>query len=622
MLTLISLFIVSCTSDTYWSTPPATGSEAQIILRLSTPGSFSNSKSTRNLTFAQENQINDVYVLVFNNATPNALIDIKKAGPLSSDGTFTINLPASKGVAENQTSRLVVLANVENILNNTIGTDHTSQLIRDSYDNVMAAIYGTISGKMYASNDDRTGIPMWGETDQITILPGNTNERVSLMRAVARIDVGVGAPTVTQGSTTDGDNFTWDGLDKNSNPIPFELTEVYVISPNKSYAVVPNENLLSGRNPTLINTDKFTLKESETLFKFSGADDITYHTPGQGGWTSRSIYIPEADVKMTSGTLGDDDHANRMAVIVGGKYNGSGTTTYYRLDFSHNGKEIINVMRNTLYRVNIRSVAGEGYDDVEQAYTSRAMNMEVDVLNWDEEELDDLVFDGTHYFSISRREVSFHYAGQKETVMIKTNVTDFSMWINGTNQIQANDLNIREYKNENFEYTLTPLGGGSIKLDIKNLHDNVSPSPVSTPEKTDKWTFVSSRLRFENFMVRLPSRHLEWDISNTPDVNSYYMWGNNTVNQQNNSWNANGAMIWPGTNPCEARGDRWRLPTADEFDGLLAQSRVNGTIRGFHIAGTGTAAGHCLGRNANATCAGRDTPNSGVLFFPYAGGRA
>jgi uncharacterized protein (TIGR02145 family) len=511
LLALVAL-TVSCTNEMPWgNNTPGNNNDATIILRLNTPGGFNSSKSTRNLTFAQENELKDVYVLVFDNSSPSVLVDIKEAnalsgtttnpvpGGISGTGTFTITLPGSKGVGTpTASSQLVVLANAEAILQTIDAVDNTSPFIGDNYATVMSAINASISGKMFPTGTtDR--IPMWGETSQIVIMPGNTNQTLQLMRAIARIDVGVGSVTRSTSATTD--DWAWDGLDKDANPIPFELQEVYIISPSDHYAVVPDKNELALGNATLpTGTGKFTLVQSETLFGFSGSD-ITGVSGGQGGWTSRSIYIPEADVKVNLlGVSGDTDHTNRMAVVVGGDFNNSGITTYYRLDFAPDGKNIINVLRNNLYQFNISKVSGAGYPSVEEAYNSMAMNMEVEILDWDENELDDIIFDESRYFSISRREVVFTpFGSYTETVTIKTNVTDFSMWINGTNEIQANGTLTYTSGSNGYVYTLAQVGTtDTYTLSIFQPGNNVSNTPN---DRKEVWTFAAGRLRFNNFEV-------------------------------------------------------------------------------------------------------------------------
>jgi uncharacterized protein (TIGR02145 family) len=115
-------------------------------------------------------------------------------------------------------------------------------------------------------------------------------------------------------------------------------------------------------------------------------------------------------------------------------------------------------------------------------------------------------------------------------------------------------------------------------------------------------------------------KEIEWDTSNLP---GHYMWGNNTSDLQNNGWTADNTLDHWLSNPCTVHpgnGGGWRLPSADEFQALLDSTPFqpgSTTVKGFHIEGQG----RCLGPNANAMCSGQDIPNSGALFFPYAGRR-
>ncbi|MDR2894657.1 MAG: hypothetical protein LBU97_04270, partial [Alistipes sp.] len=243
-------------------------SETDVVLRLKTPDGFSSPKS-RALTYADENTIADVYVLVFD--ANEELVDIKKGegvsdeahpednpgqithpeGPYSGAGSFSVVLPESTESGAGATSRLVVLANAENILDargvvDKDDLDTSSPLVGRGYGDVIAAIYDAIAGEMYASGPKV--IPMWGETEQIQIVPANKNQSVTLMRAIARVDVGVGA-TPVYNSDTDYP-WEWDGLDSDGDPVPFELTSVHVIRASNRYSIVPAPGGITPPSPT------------------------------------------------------------------------------------------------------------------------------------------------------------------------------------------------------------------------------------------------------------------------------------------------------------------------------------------------------------------------------------
>ncbi len=97
--------VCSCVKDKtdMDSDPDDSSGEAQVLLRLKTPSGFTGSE-TRSLTFDQENTIEDIYVLAFDNT--GSLVTIREGEVTSStpgsdepgysgEGSFSVTLPAS-----------------------------------------------------------------------------------------------------------------------------------------------------------------------------------------------------------------------------------------------------------------------------------------------------------------------------------------------------------------------------------------------------------------------------------------------------------------------------------------------------------------------------------------------
>ncbi|MCL2502596.1 MAG: hypothetical protein FWE99_05630, partial [Bacteroidales bacterium] len=168
-LVAVLALTTSCIKDRFPSTR-IDDDGAVLFLRLSTPGSYSG-PNTRGLTFAEENTIDNIYVLVFNHQ--NQLVAIRQGLGITSspghsdpaysgEGSFVVSVMPSKSVSD--TYRLVVLANAASILNTTIGFD-VEAVTNKAYAQVMAAIHVSITGKMYAYPAGSGGrIPMWGES--------------------------------------------------------------------------------------------------------------------------------------------------------------------------------------------------------------------------------------------------------------------------------------------------------------------------------------------------------------------------------------------------------------------------------------------------------------------------
>lgn len=176
-----------------------------------------------------------------------------------------------------------------------------------------------------------------------------TLNQVQLVRAVARVDIGVGVKNSL-------DN-TWD-----KNGVKFDMTQIQIWKAGKQYAYMPAEaNFTSSSGNLAINRPSVVGGDVEIKSYDSGS--ITNST-----YCTEKIYLPEADLKW--GDVYDAQHTSRLAIIVGGKYNGSSALSFYRMDFTA-GNTRMDILRNNLYQFSITKVEGEGYSSAESAYNSR-----------------------------------------------------------------------------------------------------------------------------------------------------------------------------------------------------------------------------------------------------------
>ena len=499
LFAVILLWLVgSCTADPEWDTGddrPDPGKEGVTLnLEIYGPASFSApAAETRAMDFQSENRIDNIYVLVFNandrlsaimpastlTSSPNPAYT--PGAQFSASGVFTVQnlLPAIS-------AKMTVLANAATILGNTIGINNTSSYIGETYDTVIAALSEAITNSMYPGAATANRIPMWGETPRMTISQETGLVPVSLMRAIARVDVGLGSPMFSTSTMS----YTWSGLAANGSAIPFRINSVYVVHPNNRYALVPavvNRNATSGEitAPTIpAGTSTIPLNNPPTTF--------TYTAPS--GYSTQSIYIPEADIIMGgTGTPGDVNHANRMAIVVGGYFNGSPTETFYRLDFARNGA-LINVLRNHLYQFSIAGVSGTGSSSVVNAYTSVTMNMRVNVLAWNETDMGNIVFNGDSYFSVNPTQLHFTPANnQTATATIRTNIPNFSMSLGGVTRLQAGGAMPATYIDSATGLIYTLSNGAT--SDTYNLAvSTLLPNTGAQNIRVNNWTFVAGRL--------------------------------------------------------------------------------------------------------------------------------
>lgn len=213
-----------------------------------------------------------------------------------------------------------------------------------------------------AFNTDRP-FPMFGVVQDGNPLVINETMNlgaVSLVRAVARVDIGVG--------TKNADN-TWD-----KGNVKFNMTEIQIWKAGKQYAYMPAANNFSSATGTLTISDPSPTGTTET--KVYGTAYITSNI-----YCADKIYLPEAALQW--GSVYDANHKNRLAIIVGGTYNGS--PTYYRVDFINDQTGTkMNILRNYVYQFSITKVTDVGYPTAEVAYNSEPTNISftVSLIPW------------------------------------------------------------------------------------------------------------------------------------------------------------------------------------------------------------------------------------------------
>ena len=203
------------------------------------------------------------------------------------------------------------------------------------------------------SFDGSRPFPMFGVANSgnsIEITANMSLSDVSLIRGVARVDIGIGIKNADD---------TW-----NKNGVKFNMTQIQIWKAGKQYAYMPSENNFSstGRVDGVTITGPSPVGTTETKVY-----DITHIT--NNTYCSGKIYLPEADLNW--GDVYDANHTDRLAVIVGGKYNGSQTETFYRVDFKNDvSGEKMDILRNHVYRFTVTKVTDDGYDTAELAYKS------------------------------------------------------------------------------------------------------------------------------------------------------------------------------------------------------------------------------------------------------------
>ncbi|MDR0989630.1 MAG: hypothetical protein LBM06_09290 [Prevotellaceae bacterium] len=341
-----------------------------------------NTVSTRSASYEQDCQVASVTALVFDSGDKFAYA---ASTTLDSSGKkLKVKLRQSTSSTDNYSVMIVANATAS-LSEGEAKADVWSKLIFAS------------NGKVEIT---AKGIPMWGEVDGLNAKPGVTTT-VKLMRALARIDIGMNFS-----NTTNGQEAVSGLTDGKGNA--YTLSEIYLYRTRTSGCIVPNSS-----NLTNLGVPKApTLPTTPVAGTYGEA--ISY-TP-EGNMSVRDIYLAE--------NAADGASNNPTTLVVGITY--QGTLSYYRVDITKDQKTArLPILRNFRYLFNIVSVIGTGYDTKEKALASTAGNLKW-TLTVDDLENTGTYVSGDYYFEMNYSVLVPGSLGQSTILPFKTNIPDFA----------------------------------------------------------------------------------------------------------------------------------------------------------------------------------------------------
>ena len=237
--------------------------------------------------------------------------------------------------------------------------------------------------------------PMWGESMPIIISDHMPTPTIDLCRALARIDVGL--------------NFVADNGKLTEQAIgiaDFKLSEVLVFRTfDKGYVAPINDNAIEIPDVTPVSYDE-TPSVPPGALRHADNYPLDYIIPDIGGVNAfvREIYVPEADLPSTP------DNGNIHCLVIGGYYQNSSVTSYYRLDFAKEtepgARTYLPILRNHRYVFNINQVTGPGFSSAILALESMpaVANVDYDLVAWDAT-IHEMETQGQYYFGIDNRDL-------------------------------------------------------------------------------------------------------------------------------------------------------------------------------------------------------------------------
>lgn len=295
--------------------------EVQLTLRLSLPEAGEYAR-TRAITADEENAIDieQLKVLVFKVEGTSELFAYETPQIQLQANRYTVTLKQSQA---EEKYRLVVIANA--------GKQLPAIQENTPKDEVLRKITFSASGNWNTANpSDYTPFPMWGESATAqSITSATTLGSITLLRALARIDVGCGLKEET---ATGVGGFA------------LKTVSIYRTN-NKGYAAPVDSKTITDNVVSAVSVPSD-----------AGTNDVLTYTCTDDKSVLRTIYIAEAE----QGTNKD----NNICLVIGGIY--TGNTYYYRVDLTVNGS-YIPIKRNCRYIVNIKAVNSIGYTTEEEA---------------------------------------------------------------------------------------------------------------------------------------------------------------------------------------------------------------------------------------------------------------
>lgn len=454
LLTIAGSLLCACSNEIGTCEEGSGGEEGgltTVILSVNPAGNV-QPLTTKGMTTDQEKTIHNLYILAFQPDEAGAYrLKYYATGKPTTGGNFSFSLRCSVSGADD--TKLLLIANFNPFP--LVNTDIT-------YEGVQAAL---TSGELVAAPAFADiGIPMFGFAGNNPNTPlkitNGMQLTANLLRAVARVDVGVG---VFQDLTG-----TW-----NNSGVGFDLTEVYVYNIPNKYALLPEIIKLKYDNYGMPSVT------APSPVAKAGSTQFTYKENAITGaaYCKAEIYIPE--VAFNGGKVNDGNHDKRTALVVGGMYNG--VKNYYRIDFTTaptnvGTPSLEDVWRNHIYRYTITKVTTPGYTTPGDAYAGKqvGLNFTAAITDWQT----GLTASITPYMY-----VRMDYGQQNGSITeipggAGTVNKKGPSWINNDNRVMTGmNFDYNTWQGEAIDNLFTGTGNGGYYSTAQNAFDREGPFP-------------------------------------------------------------------------------------------------------------------------------------------------
>ncbi|MGJ1261508.1 BACON domain-containing protein [Sphingobacterium spiritivorum] len=374
--------------------------EQQVTLRLFMP-QHSDKPGTYAISQINQNSIFALDVLAFRVAEDGReYYDYYKTAVLlrpneeATEVDFHVDLLKSK-----DKFRFVLLANASEQLKTALNGLPANA----KKETLLSRIEYGITAKWNAANSDSfTPLPMWGESEIIPGINVNTQKfAVSMLKSLAAIDVNV--------SSND-----------------FLMTKVSVYNQRDKGRIAPH--------PANYDMASYTVTAPSIPTGVSGL--VAQHYASTTNALTNEIFLFENTAPASSG------QPTATGLVIAGKYAGSNTETFYRIELTDNQGNLLPILRNHRYVIDITKVHGPGFATEAQAWASKPINMSTTIIPWNESPVGD-TNSTLNYLKVSMDSITIKRSASTLSLEVRTKdlsgmtLTDIPNWITVTRQDDA-----------------------------------------------------------------------------------------------------------------------------------------------------------------------------------------
>lgn len=398
----LGALLVSCTEELSSEVIPGSGGgkagESEVTLKLQVPGAATG--NTRAITADAEKKVDDLYILAFKvdpdtrNETFEYYVAAKRL--TGADGNGQSTWTASLKVKEYKQT-FVMVANAQNT--NSKVNEQIGNLVKEGNSKVglekMEVLEGlaeTLSPNEIENGFDAANhaLTMYGQTEPVKIgLDKTTTLTVALHRIVARVQVRFGGNAAVAAK--------------------FSAQEVYLYNFNNRARVIPA--FLQETTDTDYEQTA-TIPDGAELYPKTqdGTETVPTYTVTNNA-VENTIYMFEA--AQPQAMTDAEKHLKRPCLIVKGVYEGK--SCYYRVDFAkHPAKgdvTYMDIVRNHSYNITVTNVSGRGSDTAHEALKSKTANITASVIEWNDNTVGNIEFEGDRVLGIATKEYELMKAG-------------------------------------------------------------------------------------------------------------------------------------------------------------------------------------------------------------------